>query len=756
MSSVENLVKAICDRRKALLPTVEQNIHTLREMQQALLAVRSQVTGASSEIRDKLANIDFNGAELSLKNAVNFNELAVKRLRRKSINIGVAGCARQGKSQFLKMLTGLTDQQIPTGDTGFCTAARSIIHNVGANGASKATVYYLSEEELLNKKIKYAYVGSSVTDINLSPVPKNLDEFINTDLPKPSKNLVGLEAEQYGLLEELREALKKNPDLQRLIGQSPKEIDINDVRSYVTKDQGDVKYYVVDHVEIECPVPTLPNNSNVYDVSGLEDPQPGIQEAMVKSITEDADIVFLLRRPDPAGDAWKDIDHNIVGMLSRIYADANIDVSDWVQLVMNLDLRPTSNNQNVLAKMEQKPPKGLVPVRCNCGDADDVAAMVDNNMQRLASQCEKIDDVRIKDAQKAFAGVKELLKHSILEPLENGLADIVAAHGGFDFDNHFVDFMSKLRGPIRQNSQLDIENDIVNILKADFENTSNGIDLYYDGLAQVQPQMTPEHFPIFNRNYIEILCGAKTGPGGAFEDTVRNQREAIISELRFQLSGCCEKIIACYYDHVLQMFAVNNVLSGLFADVGGHGNACECIDLALKRLKAREGNEIPDIILAFEDLRRFSITFEGNILPAISEVKDFENLDPDNQSEDYKGVLDYISNSNLATQYDKQADFIFTWLKEVTENILSQITVTQAAKTTIQEIAHFIAAGARANFKTFGYHLVFGKNVEDQWKRFAKNNQAILWKKEFEEAAAKSAVAAQWVNVLAQLKKTLV
>jgi hypothetical protein len=51
------------------------------------------------------------------------------RFSRDTLNIGVIGRARQGKSRLLQSLTGLSAAEIPDGDRQHCTGVRSTIHH---------------------------------------------------------------------------------------------------------------------------------------------------------------------------------------------------------------------------------------------------------------------------------------------------------------------------------------------------------------------------------------------------------------------------------------------------------------------------------------------------------------------------------------------------------------------------------------------------------------------------------------------------
>ena len=82
------------------------------------------------------------------------------RFGRQTINIGVVGRARQGKSRLLRSLTGLSEKVIPDNRGGFCTGVRSKISHSPEQaeeyGAS-ATVRFYSPPKFIDEVISPYY-----------------------------------------------------------------------------------------------------------------------------------------------------------------------------------------------------------------------------------------------------------------------------------------------------------------------------------------------------------------------------------------------------------------------------------------------------------------------------------------------------------------------------------------------------------------------------------------------------------------------
>lgn len=246
--NITDVVNQILLNRKEKAPRVETQASKLKVMDEA---VRTAMA-AKSLVPDAVAfeAIPFSTALDEIHKAAEAVDKAEKRLARKSLNIGIAGKARQGKSKMLQMLTGLSDDQIPTGDGSFCTAARSEITNINKPWAC---VHFLTETDFMTKRVLPAFTKGAAEngELGLEPPPSSLTAFLGSPLPKLTNPTPS--AEFYSELGKLHEAFNANPSLRSFLGQPPKEVEMSHLRKYVTKDKGDTDFYVVDYVEIEAP-----------------------------------------------------------------------------------------------------------------------------------------------------------------------------------------------------------------------------------------------------------------------------------------------------------------------------------------------------------------------------------------------------------------------------------------------------------------------------------------------------------------------
>lgn len=773
--NLEGIVAEIRRVRSQKRSEIEKKKQRLDALLAAVQTTRGKAGSVAAHYPDLAAamqGISFNEAENKLLEAANICEMALLRLRRDSINVGVAGKARQGKSQILQMLTGLDDKQIPTGDGGFCTAARSVVCN---GTAQAATVYYLTEAELLRQKVwpSYEPVGTSDVALGLSPKPVSIAAFIQFPLPSVSETASVEALENWEKVKSLHADLKNNPALVFKLGSQPEAVPLDSVRKYLVKDNNETDYQVVDHVEITTPFEMdLPQGMTVYDLPGLEDPTPGIRETMLKSVSEDADIVLLLRMPKNTGDDWDTADLSVMNMLKGIYPADVIQPKDWIQLVLNLDRRPASNNEKNVERMKGKAPNGFSPIVIDCGSKDDVRKKVEENIEPLVNQAGRIDDLRIRDAEKAFrAALTEV--GSLYNALRNASGDIVARESGFVFKTHWEQFQNWLRFPFRSqmakktNDSLYPFSDLANeVLAKHFKAARAKFKAIYD--ANEHAAQFPAELPVFSKARIENLMGGNDAENG-INKAVRNQREAVLKFVRAELTGCCEELMNRYFEKVVSIGFDGNPALKHF----GNEKAASRERISDFLCAVRQSGSFPTIESAAEELQSFSLTFEDTILPAIYSTDDLDDFDPDRSyagsktagdDEDGDGrkadvrrldrVKQHILREIPVSDAQGRAKYLFNWLKLKSGSLVSSMT-TGSDESAAGAIAKYVAAAMKANYDAFVFRFIWGDDCDTEWETLARKNQAIFWKKDFEAATANSKLAKDWNAALAGLATAL-
>src|SRR4051794_15098818 len=112
-------VAEIIEARRSRLPRVEADLQTweavgrllldLSEVQVTLLAKKA----LPPELRGMLQALELTPMHQQVAQAVERLRVVQARLSRETLNIGVTGQARVGKSTFLQSISGLGDDQVP-------------------------------------------------------------------------------------------------------------------------------------------------------------------------------------------------------------------------------------------------------------------------------------------------------------------------------------------------------------------------------------------------------------------------------------------------------------------------------------------------------------------------------------------------------------------------------------------------------------------------------------------------------------------
>ncbi|AFY53342.1 dynamin family protein [Rivularia sp. PCC 7116] len=248
----------------------------------------------------RLQEIDFEVIN-RIDNLLNVLEKIHYRCTRNTINIAVIGYARQGKSLLLQSLTGLSDRVIPDGSEGYCTGTLSkIVHQPGLQKATAKVNFYSPKE--FHAQVLAPYYET----LDLDQKPVTVEEFARTPPPSLPLNKKNSEFDKarYG---HLRKDYYSNVNKYRhLLESPPVEIAESEIPRYITQDATDkngdkiVNYLAVKEVEIFCSFPYKDvGQISLLDLPGLGDTNLIEAKRLIKILSEEADIILFVRRPEP-------------------------------------------------------------------------------------------------------------------------------------------------------------------------------------------------------------------------------------------------------------------------------------------------------------------------------------------------------------------------------------------------------------------------------------------------------------------------
>ncbi len=337
MSTRENIIRDIVSYRQQSKAGIENKINCINELDTRLQELnRTREYILSQENGNDAAGLrEIDGNISSIREKINTLRMELQHLlnrySRDTVNIGIVGVPKQGKSTFLQSLTGLDEAIIPTGFkwvTGACSYLR---HDpTVAQGDAYAIITPYTRDEFLQEVIT-----PFTNSLNLPRLfaPEDLRTLRLPDISELPRK------EQHMQLERLAE-LKANYDkYEHLLGRSELRIERKDIRSYVAQcdEECRVKYtnwYVVKKAEIHCCFPqTDIGKVMICDTPGLGDFTPGAQEALVERLGNGMDFIFLLRRFDEKEQEVRESDAAFYNVIRKAYP--LFDVPDWAYLILN-------------------------------------------------------------------------------------------------------------------------------------------------------------------------------------------------------------------------------------------------------------------------------------------------------------------------------------------------------------------------------------------------------------------------------------
>ena len=124
MSVTVEKIEDVLNNRGKQLPLVEGQFKIWHELGENIkdfedsLKDLTNYKNAPAEIKDIFEKHKRQNLREKINHSLYELEKVKNRIKRSTINIGVSGQARVGKSTLLQTISGLTDEQIPTGSGG--------------------------------------------------------------------------------------------------------------------------------------------------------------------------------------------------------------------------------------------------------------------------------------------------------------------------------------------------------------------------------------------------------------------------------------------------------------------------------------------------------------------------------------------------------------------------------------------------------------------------------------------------------------
>lgn len=454
LAIIEKIIDDVIKIRKnkiAELSKFEVVLTGLNSVTETVSGILNETDFSISELSDvKNSLADFNSQNFPQKITEIKSKIAEYKnfYGKDTINIGVAGIARSGKSTFLQTVSGLNKDVIPTSDGGFCTGAKSIIYH--HEGEPYAEVEFYSGEEFMREAVKKALKEIGI-EVN---IPVTLEEFEKNPLPNcPEEN----KAKKMQLYNKLKAMHNNFGAFKKYINGAVEKIPINKVIDFVAKTNNEGQeihqYNAVKTVRIYTPFQTAKiKKLALIDLPGLDEIAPSIKERLVESLKNEIDIILIIRKPDSGGDDWRDNDYGIFELLSD-----HIEIEKIFMVLNTLDNGANLKQVNEMKKKAEDQQKDknnkraivynqLFTASCKSRDEIDektlipVLKFLENNILRL-------DAKQIGELEKKYNELLNQFKELINKMKRESSLDSeeYSDKAAYEFDKLFKDFMIKLR-----------------------------------------------------------------------------------------------------------------------------------------------------------------------------------------------------------------------------------------------------------------------------------------------------------------------
>ncbi len=704
-------IASIIEKRKPLATKVketESNLHALSSALHGLDEHRSQLLSQADDVetRGRLQEINLT----TIQSEINTELAALSKLKtrflRSTLNIGVVGRAGQGKSRLLQSLSGLSTDEIPSGDHSHCTGVRSTIHH-NPCVETYGEVWFHSEPSFLSEIISPYY-----EKLQLGSRPFTLEEFARNPLPKLPKQFSG-QAEPGAMYEHLRKYHENFDKYRHLLEEpSPQRISKQQIREYVAQDTSDgqriyFNYLAVQEAKIVCGFPnTDVGQIALIDMPGLGDTGLGDTERLMRILGQDVDIVLFVRMPRPPRDFWADVDVKLYDTARSSLVDLPIHL--WSFMVLNQTSADSPIGDNVAYCKElfsTHKTSHIDVVECitaSCADHEDAnQKILDRILDYLMQSITALDKQYASACQDRLSRLHDAILLE-LEKAQKALGNGLQRDSSFPlfiklFNKLWNDLTVALEGLLRDLREQRDEQD------ADFRDEVNAAlqacreDTGIPSLEEIDIRRDSEgSYGIAHNKYLHEIRSYLSQHFLSLDDGLKRSLESIKSQ-----------VVAILSDQG-RLKALTKAEGAVFLD-----DIEKLMPEELDRLK-----------LGFKILSTFELSYRGLIQHRIR--RHLDRLTPDetplqlSKSPSSQEILISLQTLHAEALYECEAAL---------DELLCE--PSQAAYAIVEE---------------FVDRILRAEGVKDDWQIFLEEVRSEIWATEFEKLGKNSRLRREWMN----------
>jgi hypothetical protein len=729
--------KSLCpdvQRRVERLNTLRAQLTELRAALQDLLGHPGLTEDLGAEIRSFLQTSDRDAAIAKNLDAL---ETVKARLTRESVNIGVSGQARAGKSTLLQSISGLSEDQIPTGKGLPVTAVRSRIFNFAGRPHAKISFHGFSS---FRQEVLSPYHHA----LRLHSIPYSLVDYRALTYPETVRDLhLDKEKEDEGaaLLRRLKEMQQSLPSYEDLLVNAERDVDLKDLRQYVAYPTDEERkteipprrYLAVKNLRIFCRFPfTEVQQLGLVDLPGLGEVTPDVEDQHVRNLKDEIDVVLFLKRPTNESGFWQDKDAKVMSLLAHARG-AVINGGDFVTIVVNR------------GGVDQKIVNGLL---------EDIRNLVNEGVDGKHYRVLEWDAIDKEDVYKEV--LAPLLKH-ISERLPIMDREVIdeAVTGCESLANDAVQALGKLQGALRacRSMRKDVERKLLENAKRLRAQLAESLGKIVDELLKQARREETEETELFESHaqetYEHIKSWISNGFGMGPEEFRREAYNSLLSQkfaagfagdqlnfARVEIGNKFCRLDTFFEESVARVHgkigeALSNNLGQLLSGLQGKAALQRLMDIL------ENGDEgFPTLVNALRDIVALEISYRNHFHPRVRKAIDSLAVE----------TADSYGNPK---QHDvavpKTIEGAEALCREIEMMALNAAWEAQKALFREQELIGLILHAAAEHFEDA---FIRSRDSEYEFQRLARSFRDDIWPGEFEGIDADNARAAKTIRLL--------
>lgn len=673
-----------------------------------------------------------------------------KRFDRSALRIAFIGRERQGKSTFLKTITGLNDKVIPAYSGDSCTGAVSVIHNYGDRLRVDVQYYNLDEFlEIVREKIKKFYKTPipllQLSDIKRLPALENEDastEYIKfkesyIDNYDEYCNLIGSGVVSYYDEDEVAHHVAQYEEFPEERPYSKKII--KDDESVVYK-LSYYKYVAVKDVDIYTPFlvgdTQLLELVDTIGIGGAADSKV-VEKEMYRVLREDCDAAIDLFRPENTSNFPVEQREILDGIWENLQ---DRDPSKWIVYVINRIPSGIFKNaaaaDSVLEKVNamfelQKTSRPVAWAKDVCGSSlEEVSNKLINPLLDLIST--NLPDLDAHLMQDAYENGQKLYSayYSLTSLVQAVLSKSRVGGGeGKVFDNLYNAQMKKLYTQLRI-----LDEEEYGARRSDpCPEIADCLDATIDSLYDLLPSIETieEKVNQGNKSMNEIFGLGCDDLCNSIFKSFENVSLDVIVPLREDVKNAIAKVL--YNDGSLGKIILKN-----YCVSDGHGMEwLRC--LIEERVDA-------DTYPQLHDALQYVLDYHFNIEDAIE--YDVATC---------IGIIDKMNTAEYEGLYEAPTGTVAERADALWQELANRIPAIQENMRKFRGKFALIPSHSFATrVQKFRVKMVFDEKILEELREFYRDNSYSLWRNEFAQIEGKEQAFGQWNEMVSEISELCV